>query len=232
MKNEDYRYFLFSVVLVFSIGIAILAYFCGGEMMKCDKLKVVFFIAFIVLMICFLIAIGFLLFDTTKANSTNAQKFWYTYSDSYELPKDTEKLFFNDSISAISNPLNLENLKIVEFDSSNLEIKATSFSSCKNIKELTFYQRPKSIEKETFAHCTLLKNIYLVGNSSDWKGFEIIVPIDCEITFLPTKIVSIPKSDLKQKLENISITINNAIHLKSAHKVEKKDDAKKQNPEP
>ena len=175
------------------------------------KMKIVFFIRlYILFSIFFLVMLGIFVFSEPKCTDT---KTWYVLNSSiYNPPSDTERLLITDSYEIPSIPaLNLKKLKYVDIDTSKLKISDQTFSMCKNIEEITFYQNPKgSFDKNTFAKCPSLKVVNLVGNYEDWKDFQITVPIDCEIKFLLRKDIVVPES----KVKNFAIKVINIANPK------------------
>lgn len=63
MNDENYRHFLFSLTIVFSLGITILAFFCGDDIMKTLGVKITVFIALCIQLIIFLTCLGFIFFS-------------------------------------------------------------------------------------------------------------------------------------------------------------------------
>ena len=217
MNDENERHFLFGIAIVFGIALAVVAYFCGigDEDMKC--LKVVSFILICGFAIFFCVFLGFLLFGKSKNTDT---KTWCVYSSTDNVPDDTERLLF---CSDIEKNLDLKKLRFIDFDSSKIATDITTFSKCTNVEEITFYQNPgKGFSKDAFKGCTSLKTVNLVGNYEDWKGFEITVPVDCEIKFLPTKNVVIPEKKWKNYLIKI-ININNDSEKKKSENNQEKN---------
>ena len=208
MNDENDRHFLFAIIVIFSLALAVIAYFCGEDMIKNTKLKYIIYAVFVALVII----IGHLLFYTSKNESKKLCKSWCVYSENDELPDDVEKLFINNSIEEIKILPPLKNLKSVEFDSSSLKIANDAFSKCRNIEEITFFFFFLNLECNAFANCIALKVVNLVGDYSDWKDFEIKVPASCKIKFIPTKTLKIYEST---KSNEVSIIMNERIKLSS-----------------
>lgn len=212
MNDENDKYFLFSVAVVLGLGLSFLAVFCGDYMMKKANgdivLTIIISIVFVLLCILVLVISRY-----TKENSGNKE--WCNYYMNDKVSKDTVQLYIGSDITELEN-FDLPKLTTIEFDSTKIAIKKDNFSKCRNIEVVKFYQRPNGVEKNTFSNCSNLKYVYLVGNSSDWKGFEIIVPMECEIKFLSQKVISIPEHKILQGMGNVIVNIQNSMSENSA----------------
>ena len=209
MDEEKKEPFLFSLAVVFALSLAVFAFFCGGDFMKMGWCKVITFIYICLFFVMITVFLGFILFS--KSDDTNV-KTWITYSNNFDTPKDTERLTFFGDCGKIEKQFDLKKLQIVEFDSKDIEVDENTFSKCKNIEEVTFYQKPNVPPKNAFSKCTSLKKVKLVGNCNDWTDFQITVPTDCEITFLSTKEIVIPEKISERIIDDLKITIVNGLN--------------------
>ena len=199
MSDENDSHFLFAIAVIFGLALAVLAYFCGEEFMKI--LKIILYIGSVILAICVFAFLGILFFAKPNNNDT---KTWFVYSSNNSIPEDTEKLLFLQGTEKIK-PITAKKLRCVGFDSSELSITADTFVQCKNIEEIILYQKPgKEFNKDSFAKCTSLRTVTLVGNNTDWKDFEITVPQKCEIKFFPTKTVIVSENNAEAVFVTIS----------------------------
>ena len=174
--------------------------------------KIIFFIGFCIFSILICVFFGFLLFSKKNISNVEKTKSWSVYKSETNLV-DVERLLFNKDSVEIQKQEFLKNLRIVDFDAVSQKVSANTFSHCINIEEVNFYKNPgKDFDKDAFNGCTLLKTVNLVGNYEDWKDFQITVPIDCEIKFLPTKKIVIPEILLKKVKDNDSIVMQNYIY--------------------
>ena len=210
MNDENERHFLLAITVVFALSLAMVAIFCGEDVMK--SFKIIFFIGFCIFSILICIFFGFLLFSKKNISNVEKTKSWSVYKSETNLV-DVERLLFNKDSVEIQKQEFLKNLRIVDFDAVSQKVSANTFSHCINIEEVNFYKNPgKDFDKDAFNGCTLLKTVNLVGNYEDWKDFQITVPVDCEIKFLPTKNIVIPEILLKKVKNNDSIIMQNYIY--------------------
>lgn len=210
MNDENERHFLLAITVVFALMLAVVAIFCEGDVMK--SFKIIFFIGFCIFSILICIFFGFLLFSKKNISNVEKTKSWSVYKSETNLV-DVERLLFNKDSVEIQKQEFLKNLRIVDFDAVSQKVSANTFSHCINIEEVNFYKNPgKDFDKDAFNGCTLLKTVNLVGNYEDWKDFQITVPVDCEIKFLPTKNIVIPEILLKKVKDNDSIIMQNYIY--------------------
>lgn len=199
MKNDNDSHFLFAIIIVLSICLAALAVLCGEEIMKCLGTKITLFVLlgiFLFIILGAAITLGIAIFNECKCDET---KSWVVYKSSKtKIPDDTECLLFVNSEKnddAKKKICNLNNLKFLDFGLSKWEFPEGFFTCCKNLEEITFFQKPEGFRSNEFSKCLNLKKIILVGNKSDWKNFEICVPIDCEIVFEESKTVVVGETD-------------------------------------
>ncbi len=189
MSEENDFHLIFAIVLILSISLAILAFFCGDDIMKNSGLVIVSFISICIFAVLLLIFFAVWLFSSPEKICT---KKWSVYSASEKITENTEKLFFDETAKKFEKKkLNSESLKIVEFDIKEWKVPEDFFVNCQNIKEVTFFQRPENFNSGTFSKNLALKKVNLFGNCEQWKDFKIITPVNCEINFIPTKTIKI-----------------------------------------
>ena len=208
MNDNTSNYFLFSIAVVVSIVIAVLALSCGENIMK--AVKIIGFVIVIVLFVIFIVILGNLIFKSPDQQNT---KSWWVYTKNADIPKDTERILFDDSSEEIETLENLKNLTMLDFDRTQWNIAKDLFSNCKNLKEVTFYQKPAEFDENAFAKCPLLKTVKLVGNISDWKDFKITVPMDCEIEFLTTKEIVIIDNKINKAITDMGFIIKKTVDV-------------------
>ena len=232
MDDKREEVFLFSLVLIFALGLAAIAMFCGMDMMTrltgFGKFLIIGIPIIIVLVLCWNPLHIFF-----REGNTNT-KTWVTFSKEKENYETAERLLFidssfdNETSQSISD---LPYLKYVDLDISEWKLPENFFSDCKNIEEVTFFQRPKNngsskFQVATFSKCINLRKVNLVGNCSEWKNFEISVPSKCEIVFIPIKTVFIPENAIKQAMSNAVINIQNNVSTKCSEKKESQGEKK------
>lgn len=202
MKMENDYYLIFAIFLIFSLCLAILAFFCGADMVKNTGLKIVIFVFICIFFILFSIFLGFAIFDNKKENT----KRWIVYSNPDNIPNDTEKLMFDKKLNGTKKTLELKNLRIVEIYVDDFDVETDFFAKCQNIEEVTFFQNPNNFNPETFSKNLSLEKINLVGDRKDWIGFQIVTPKHCRIEFIPMELNKIS--------ENEENTIKHTVNIK------------------
>lgn len=210
MNDNTFNYFLFSIAVLVSLGITVLALSCGENIMK--AFKIIGFVFVAVLCIFFFIIAAFLIFKTPDQQNT---KSWWVYTKDAVIPNGTKRILFYDSSEKIEtlNLKKLTKLTMLGFDMTQWNIEKELFSNCKNLKEVTFYQKPKEFDENAFAKCPLLKTVKLVGNISDWKDFKIILPMDCEIEFLTTKEIVIIDNKINKTITDVDFEIKKTVEV-------------------
>ena len=210
MNYNTFYYFLFSITVVISVAIAVLALSCGENIVKPVK---ILGLLIVVLCIVLIFIIGILIFKSPNQQNT---KSWWVYTNGYDIPKDTEKILFcnsSEEIETLEKLKDLKNLTMLDFDMMQWTIKGDVFSNCKNLREVTFYQKPENFDENAFAKCPLLETVKLVGNISDWKNFKITVPVDCEIKFLTTKEVMIIDNKINKTITDVGFKIKKTVDV-------------------
>ena len=193
MKNENDSHFLFAIVIVLSICLAALAVLCGEEIMKN---KIIVFAIICIIIVCSMVFFGFVIFSKKKCDETKSRTVYESLKP--KISKDTERLMFiNSKIygNVDKDIYKLKHLKFLDFDVSEWIFVKGAFNCCKNLEEITFFQKPENFNSNEFSKCLNLKKIILVGKKSDWKNFEICVPTDCEIVFEENKTVVVGGTD-------------------------------------
>ena len=177
MKSEDNRNFLFSVVLVFALGLVIVAYFCGGEMMKCSGNPILFFglsIGFIIISATVVISVSVYAVNlcinhfcySSEIVYNNSKLISYKEKKSYEAKiedSELEKIVFTNSTQKLNKGAfwGYSKLKYIELPSELTEIPEYAFTGCISLKEVELPQELKEIQPYTFAFCESLENITL-----------------------------------------------------------------------
>lgn len=154
MTEENDCYLIFATSVIISLSIAILGFFAGEEIMENCGLKILSFIGLCVFSILYLLFIGICLFSLREETYT---KKWSIYSNTPNNLERTEKLMFDARATQFDKPLKIECLKIVEIDTSKFKVNNNFFTKCQNIEEVTFFQRPKDFNSDTFSKNLALK---------------------------------------------------------------------------
>ena len=124
MNDENDKYFLLSVAVVLGLGLAVLSYFCGGEIMKYIALKITCFVFICVFLVFTAIFLGIILFSS-KNTATNKDFAIITSQGIEDLKFDKDSVFLlNENSDAI--PPNCKNIIVLKN-----EIKESDFFKTK-----------------------------------------------------------------------------------------------------
>lgn len=220
------NHFVFAIMVFLCLCLAIIAIFCGGEIMKHFLLMLVSFIGLCVFAVLLFVFWGIYLFSSPEKNTKN----WAVYSDSDTVPKNVEKLFFDKNPAKSYNPLEVQYLKFVEIDTDNFDVNKSFFAKCQNLEEVTFLQRPKNFKPDTFSKNLALKRVNLLGERKDWSKFQITTPVDCEINFIKPKYYEIPEivaEEDNKSVKAIEINANIEYTTKNENKKDYNGSSKK-----
>ena len=198
------NHFVFAIMVFLCLCLAIIAIFCGGEIMKKITAS-----GGILLIVGIALIIILLLLNPKNwffKNENELNSWGLVRNDNKKTvlkDKNIKKLMFDESITSISG-IEVEKNKFltdVEFYAENLIISDTSFSKCKNLSSVTFYHKPTTIIADAFSGCHNLKHVYLIGEQESFKGFSITVPENCTIEFKPVKTIEVKEIE-KESTKN------------------------------
>ena len=219
MNDENEGSFLFSLVLIFALGLAAIAMFCGDCIMKFGWCKIfisagVIFVIFILLCILFSVIPNFgkpkifpnAIYENTKLVTYDNSEYKHNDYDS-----ELEKIEFLNANQKLEKAAfwGYSKLKNIELPSELEKIPDYAFAGCVSLTSITIPNSVTSIGEYAFFGCTNLKEVDLskTNITKIKKGaFE-----DCtklEKVILPVNLKTLGKGAFKncKNLKSISIT--------------------------
>lgn len=189
MNDKKETDFIFAIGITLTLFTVALILFCGEDFLKalgCCWVRIIFFIALIVFAFFLFISLGFMLF--TSCNTKETKSWIVIAKDNEFINKNAENVMFDTDVTNITSNWikNLDNLEQVEIYGTPV-IDERAFSKCKNLQEVTFYEKPKSIDETAFEGCSSLATMNLIGNGEKWKTFRITLPKNCKVNFIEQK---------------------------------------------
>lgn len=213
MCKEKDRNFLFSIVLIFSLCLAIIAFFCGEEIMKtCCK---VIASAFIVVVILICLYVLFCCIPNWKKVTISPKAIYGEKSmiinDSSNYERNIDDADFEDIVFIKANQKLEEGafwgyskLKKIKLPAELEEIPNYAFAGCVSLESITIPNSIKKIGEYAFFGCSNLKKI----NLSKTKVTEIKKGAFEDCKKLETVIFEVPENEEFQKLPE---TLKNVI---------------------
>lgn len=198
---------LFSILILFSLFLSVIGFFCGGEIMK-DRFKIWYFISLVIIVIlisgltiCTLVKYFFWQ-NESKNEITVINKI---DQDETEL-KNATKLIMLKELWDLSK---YEKLRTLEIICDNYSIPNDIFPECYSLETLILHYKPQNKKSISFKNCISLKTLVLYGEEKDWIDFKATLPPNCNVRFEPYKKLNIV--EVSNNTTNIDVTIK---HIK------------------
>lgn len=216
-EDEKNKALLFSLAIVFALGLAIFGYFCGGDMLKykIGKVALSFFIVFIILVLIYLLFCVIPNWGKPKicpnAIYENSKLIVYDNSDykHNDYDSELEEIVFVNARQKLEKAAfwGYSKLKRIELPAELEEIPDYAFAGCVALESISIPSSVKSIGEYAFFGCKNLKEVNLSKTKiteikkGSFEGCEKLETID-----FPANLAKIGKSAFKgcKKLETVS----------------------------
>ena len=169
-NNEKDNHFIFAVMTFLCLTIAIIAIFCGEEIMQRINIFgriVMVGIPAVVLVILFIFPAAFIKEKTIEDYLAEAKEIFIT-ADSTKIDaeyfsrhKNVKSIIFQDSITQIDSKtlLGCSELEYVELPANLTKIESYTFSSCNKLKTVVLSKNLNKISEKAFYGCSSLELI-------------------------------------------------------------------------
>lgn len=194
MKKSDAE-FIFSILIIISLFLGVIAFFCGEDIMKCACKKNYCLIFLFVTSLLFCLLLLMFLKCCFCEENKNQEKLTIIN----ELPQNKNdlekvtKLILTKKLCNLTEYKNLKNLETLEIVFDNYTIPTDVFSKCNKLETIILHHTPTNQNPISFTDYISLKELILCGKKSDWNNFNAILSADCDVKFKEYQKVKIIK---------------------------------------